>query len=79
MDSAREIMWALATAAAPMFPTDIQRATKLWAGTLYLGLMQLEREGLIQSEWSETEGHKRRIYRLTETGASDARAIHRDS
>jgi PadR family transcriptional regulator PadR len=37
-------------------------------GTIYPALHRLERNGLIQSRWSDETGRKRRIYEITETG-----------
>jgi DNA-binding PadR family transcriptional regulator len=38
-------------------------------GSLYPALQRLEKEGLIVSEWGETEaGRRARYYRLTATG-----------
>jgi len=37
-------------------------------GTIYPALHRLERDGLLESEWSEGAGRRRRIYRLTPKG-----------
>lgn len=37
-------------------------------GTVYPALHKLERDGLVQSEWSVEEGRKRRVYALTGAG-----------
>ncbi len=37
-------------------------------GTIYPALHRLEREGLIESEWSQATGRRRRVYRLTRRG-----------
>lgn len=37
-------------------------------GTIYPALHRLERGGLLASQWSEHEGRRRRVYRLTRTG-----------
>jgi DNA-binding PadR family transcriptional regulator len=37
-------------------------------GTVYPALHKLERDGLVQSEWSVEDGRKRRVYALTGTG-----------
>ena len=37
-------------------------------GTIYPALHRLERAGLLASRWSEHEGRRRRVYRLTRTG-----------
>ena len=37
-------------------------------GTLYPALHRLERDGLIESEWSTEGGRRRRTYRLTSAG-----------
>jgi DNA-binding PadR family transcriptional regulator len=38
-------------------------------GTVYPALHRLEREGLLVSRWSEPEGRRRRVYRLSGKGA----------
>ena len=42
----------------------------LSAGTLYPLLHSLEEEGYIQGEWESEKGRGRRIYKITEAGAS---------
>lgn len=37
-------------------------------GTVYPVLHRLAKAGLLQSEWNETSGRRRRTYRLTEAG-----------
>jgi transcriptional regulator len=37
-------------------------------GTLYPALHRLERAGLLASRWSEVNGRRRRVYRLTVKG-----------
>lgn len=37
-------------------------------GTIYPALHRLERQGLIESEWSEASSRPRRVYRLTARG-----------
>jgi PadR family transcriptional regulator, regulatory protein PadR len=37
-------------------------------GSLYPALHRLERGGLVASAWSEAEGRRRRVYRLTAAG-----------
>ncbi len=37
-------------------------------GTVYPALYRLEHDGLIESEWTEVSGRRRRIYRLTRRG-----------
>ncbi len=37
-------------------------------GTVYPALHRLEGDGLIESEWSEVSGRRRRVYRLTRRG-----------
>ncbi len=39
-------------------------------GTVYPALYRLERAGLLASSWSSVTGRKRRVYRLTQRGAS---------
>jgi PadR family transcriptional regulator len=47
-------------------------------GTIYPALHRLERDGLLASEWSLEAGRRRRIYRLTQTGASALGARRRE-
>lgn len=37
-------------------------------GTVYPALHRLERRGLLKSAWSQAEGRRRRVYRLTSSG-----------
>jgi len=37
-------------------------------GTIYSALHRLERQGLIESQWSDHSGRRRRVYRLTRRG-----------
>jgi len=37
-------------------------------GTLYPALHRLERAGLVQADWSEVGGRRRRVYELTQAG-----------
>ena len=39
-------------------------------GTVYPALHRLERDGLVQSEWSLEAPRRRRVYRLTAAGAA---------
>ncbi|MGH9157127.1 MAG: PadR family transcriptional regulator [Acidimicrobiales bacterium] len=39
-------------------------------GTVYPALHRLERAGLLESWWVDHEGRRRRVYRLTTSGAS---------
>jgi transcriptional regulator len=38
-------------------------------GTVYPALHRLEREGLLASDWASFDGRRRRVYRLTASGA----------
>jgi PadR family transcriptional regulator PadR len=38
-------------------------------GTVYPALYRLERQGVVRSSWSTSEGRRRRVYRLTRRGA----------
>ena len=40
-------------------------------GTVYPALYRLERQGLLESTWSEAERRRRRIYRLTRKGRGE--------
>jgi transcriptional regulator len=43
-------------------------AFSLPEGTVYPALHRLERAGLLESGWSDANGRKRRVYRLTRRG-----------
>jgi DNA-binding PadR family transcriptional regulator len=43
-------------------------AFDLSEGTLYPALHRLERAGLLASRWSDVNGRRRRVYRLTQQG-----------
>jgi PadR family transcriptional regulator, regulatory protein PadR len=49
---------------------------RLPEGTVYPALHRLERDGLVKSRWSAASGRRRRIYRLTRSGA-EALAVRR--
>ena len=40
-------------------------------GTVYPALYRLERQGLLESTWSDAEARRRRIYRLTRRGRAE--------
>jgi PadR family transcriptional regulator PadR len=40
-------------------------------GTVYPALYRLERQGLLESMWSDAGGRRRRIYRLTRRGRAE--------
>lgn len=44
-------------------------ALELAEGSVYPALHRLERERLLDSDWSEVNGRRRRVYRLTARGA----------
>ena len=44
------------------------KAFNLPEGTIYPALHRLERAGLLQSRWSESDARRRRIYQLTAKG-----------
>ena len=46
-------------------------AFDLAEGTVYPALYRLERQGLLESTWSDAEARRRRIYRLTRSGRSE--------
>lgn len=54
---------------------EIAKAAGLWPGTTYSVLARLERLGWVESRWESTG---RRRYRLTGTGAHEARALLSD-
>lgn len=39
-------------------------------GTIYPSLHRLEKQGLLESDWDTHDGRRRRVYRLTNQGAS---------
>lgn len=45
-----------------------QGAFDLQEGTIYPALHRLERNGLVESEWSIENGRRRRVYMLTPAG-----------
>jgi transcriptional regulator len=45
-------------------------------GTVYPALHRLERDGLLKSRWTAASGRRRRVYRLTRSGA-EALAVRR--
>ena len=46
-------------------------AFDLAEGTVYPALYRLERQGLLESTWSETAPRRRRVYRLTRRGRAE--------
>jgi PadR family transcriptional regulator len=42
---------------------------RLPEGTVYPALHRLERDGLVKSRWTAVSGRRRRVYRLTRSGA----------
>lgn len=49
---------------------DTAASFDLQEGTVYPALHKLERDGLLASRWSDGEGRRRRVYRLTRRGRS---------
>jgi len=47
-------------------------------GTVYPALHRLERRGLLQSSWSQAEGRRRRVYRLTPGGRRELESRTRE-
>jgi transcriptional regulator len=47
-------------------------------GTVYPALHRLERRGLLKSAWSQAEGRRRRVYRLTASGRRELEARTRE-
>ena len=43
-------------------------------GTVYPALHRLERAGLLDSAWTQAEGRRRRVYRLTRAGRRELAA-----
>ncbi|GAA1988641.1 PadR family transcriptional regulator [Microbacterium pumilum] len=46
-------------------------------GTVYPVLHRLERAGMLDHEWSEASGRRRKLYRLTPTGSAKLVEQHR--
>ncbi len=44
------------------------QAFDLPESTMYPALHRLEQAGLLESEWAEVDGRRRRVYRLTDKG-----------
>src|SRR5436190_1877231 len=53
-------------------------AFDLAEGTVYPALYRLERQGLLESSWSDAGARRRRIYRLTRRGQSALAAQRSD-
>jgi PadR family transcriptional regulator, regulatory protein PadR len=55
---------------------DLMRKAKVNSGTLYPILIQLERQGWVESRWEEVEGsskvNRRRLYTITGLGQQSA-------
>jgi PadR family transcriptional regulator PadR len=49
---------------------------RLAEGTVYPALHRLERDGLVKSRWTNVRGRRRRVYRITRSGA-EALAVRR--
>ena len=47
-------------------------------GTVYPALHRLERRGLLKSDWSQAEGRRRRVYRLTSSGRRELESKTRE-
>jgi PadR family transcriptional regulator, regulatory protein PadR len=68
----------LSSSADELAGSEIARATKLPSGTLYPILFRLEKAGWLESRWEveraqELGRPRRRLYRVTGLGASNAR------
>ncbi|MGB8477864.1 MAG: helix-turn-helix transcriptional regulator [Acidobacteriaceae bacterium] len=67
----------------PLSGIEISRTTGLASGTLYPILFRLEEAGWLESEWEEVvpaqvRRPRRRLYRITALGESNARASFRE-
>jgi transcriptional regulator len=51
--------------------TQSEGAFELAEGTVYPALYRLERAGLLTSRWTQAEGRRRRVYRLTRRGRTE--------
>ena len=47
-------------------------------GTVYPSLHRLEAAGLLESDWQDVEGRRRRVYRVTSAGTAAAAAERRE-
>lgn len=67
----RKVLWALLDV-RECYGLEIVHRTKLAGGTVYPILARLERHGCVLSRWDcedeDTEGPRRRFYRLTPAG-----------
>jgi PadR family transcriptional regulator len=50
---------------------ESEGAFELAEGTVYPALYRLERAGLLASRWTQAEGRRRRVYRLTRRGRAE--------
>ena len=55
-----------------------EQAFDLPESSVYPALHRLERAGMLESEWAEVSGRRRRVYRLTSKGRSALGKRHRD-
>jgi len=53
-------------------------AFDLAEGTIYPALHRLERDGLLSSTWSTESGRRRRVYSVTQAGASSLEVRRRE-
>ena len=47
-------------------------------GTVYPSLHRLEAAGLLQSDWQDVDGRRRRVYRVTRAGSAAAAGERRE-
>jgi DNA-binding PadR family transcriptional regulator len=75
--SDRRVMLALLSGAANLSGYPLARATQVGYGRVYVILGRLERSGWVSSEWGapDAKGNRRRFYRLTPGGRSQALAV----
>jgi DNA-binding PadR family transcriptional regulator len=70
MKARDRILGLLSHAAHGITGNEIMQICGLWAGSFYVAVARMEREGLIESEWEKPDpSHdyypRRRIYRLS--------------
>ena len=47
-------------------------------GSIYPALHRLERDGLLKSNWDDSDGRPRRVYSITRRGRSELRRQHQE-
>jgi len=67
MANQRKILLAIRDASPKgLSAAELQKATGIWSGRLYVDLMSLETRGMLQSYWVDGPYPRRRLYYLGE-------------